>query len=267
MTADRVTTTDAVLETALRDLRTPAPPALADRTLVELGLADQFATLDAPIGPIQVAWNGRGVSLVGRADEGGFESRFATEIGRPLREAEAVPEPLASAIRRRLAGDRRVRIPLDLRGATEFQVAVWLKALDIPRGEVRPYGWVAAEIGRPKAVRAVGSALGRNPVPLVVPCHRVVRGDGSIGQYSMGGPEVKRLVLSTEGVDVDGLVSLAGRGIRFVGSDTTGIVCHPTCQNARRVQARHLVQFRSLPQAVAAGYRPCRVCRPVASAA
>ncbi|HEU4671682.1 MAG TPA: methylated-DNA--[protein]-cysteine S-methyltransferase [Candidatus Limnocylindrales bacterium] len=262
-----MTATDAILEAALRDLRVPAPPALADRTLVELGLADRFADLDSPIGPIVVAWNGRGVSFVGRADEATFESRFATEIGRPLSRGDTVPATLASAIRRRLAGDRRVRIPLDLRGATEFQVAVWLKALEIPRGEVRPYGWVAAEIGHPRAVRAVGSALGHNPVPLVVPCHRVVRGDGAIGQYSMGGPEVKRLVLSTEGVDLDGLVELAAGGIRYVGSDTTRIVCHPTCHHARRVQARHLVRFRSLPEAVAAGYRPCRICRPVASAA
>ena len=64
-----------------------------------------------------------------------------------------------------------------------------MKALEIPRGEVRPYGWIAAEIGRPKAVRAVGTALGHNPVPLIVPCHRVVRSDGMIGQYSLGGPQ------------------------------------------------------------------------------
>ncbi len=259
--------TDDLLEAALHDLRTPAPAALTDRTLVELGLADHFATLESPFGPVLVAWNGRGVSFVGRDDVTMFAARFAAEIGRPLSRADEVPARLAAAIRRRLAGDRRSRIPLDLRGATEFQVAVWLKALEIPRGEVRPYGWVAAEIGHPRAVRAVGSALGRNRVPLVVPCHRVVRNDGSIGEYSMGGPEVKALVLAAEGVDVDGLARLAGRGIRFVGSDTTRIVCHPTCHHARRVEARHLVEFRSLPEAVAAGYRPCRACRPVAPAA
>ena len=66
----------------------------------------------------------------------------------------------------------------------EFERAVLEKALEIPRGEVRPYSWIASEIGRPKAVRAVGSALAHNPVPLVMPCHRVVRADGMIGQYS-----------------------------------------------------------------------------------
>ena len=78
---------------------------------------------------------------------------------------------------------------------------MWTKALEIPRGEVRPYGWIAAEIGRPKAVRAVGTALGHNPVPLIVPCHRVVRTDGTIGQYSLGGPGNKRTILSAEGLD------------------------------------------------------------------
>ena len=62
------------------------------------------------------------------------------------------------------------------------------KTLEIPSGEVRPYGWVAREIGRPKAVRAVGSALGRNPVPVLIPCHRVVRSDGHVGNYGLGVP-------------------------------------------------------------------------------
>ncbi len=120
------------------------------------------------------------------------------------------PDRLASAISKRLAGDRRVRIDLDLRGHTDFERDVWHKALEIPRGEVRPYGWVAAEIGRPKAVRAVGTALGHNPVPLIVPCHRVVRTDGSIGQYSLGGPGNKRTILADEGVD---LPDLDGAGV------------------------------------------------------
>ena len=112
-----------------------------------------------------------------------------------------------------------------------------LKALQIPRGEVRPYGWIASEIGHPAAVRAVGTALGHNPVPLLIPCHRVVRSDGHIGQYSLGGPENKRTLLEWEGADPDELERLAKAGIRYFGSDTTHIVCHPTCHHARRVTA------------------------------
>ncbi len=141
-----------------------------------------------------------------------------------------------------------------------------MKALEIPRGEVRPYGWIAREIGRPKAVRAVGTALGHNPVPLIVPCHRVVRSDGMIGQYSLGGPENKRTILSAEGLDPDELEGLARAGIRFIGSDTTRIYCMPSCHDARRVTERHKQEFRSAGAAAAAGYRPCRHCRPLAAA-
>jgi len=173
-----------------------------------------------------------------------------------------LPVGLARAIARRLGGDRRVRIDLDLRGHTDFERDVWHKALEIPRGEVRPYGWIAAEIGRPRAVRAVGTALGHNPVPLIVPCHRVVRTDGSIGQYSLGGPANKRTILAAEGLDPDAMESAARAGIRYLGSDTTHVVCLPTCQHARRITPRHRVPFRSLDAAADAGYRPCRVCRP-----
>ncbi len=142
-----------------------------------------------------------------------------------------------------------------------------LKALQIPRGEVRPYGWIASEIGHPAAVRAVGTALGHNPVPLLIPCHRVVRSDGHIGQYSLGGPQNKRTLLEWEGADPDELERLAKAGIRYFGSDTTRIVCHPTCHHARRVTERHLKTFRSMQEAAKSGYRPCKICRPVALAA
>jgi O-6-methylguanine DNA methyltransferase len=152
------------------------------------------------------------------------------------------------------------------RGHTEFERDVWLKALEIPRGEVRPYGWVAAEIGRPRAVRAVGSALGHNPVPLIVPCHRVVRSDGAIGQYSLGGPGNKRTILEAEGLDLPRLEQLASSGIRFIGSDTTKIYCLPTCRHARRVTDRHRLEFHSAAEGESRGYRACRVCRPSSAA-
>ncbi|MEO5917984.1 MAG: methylated-DNA--[protein]-cysteine S-methyltransferase, partial [Candidatus Limnocylindrales bacterium] len=130
------------------------------------------------------------------------------------------------------------------------------------RGEVRSYGWIAAEIGRPRAVRAVGTALSRNPVPLVVPCHRVVRSDGTIGQYSLGGPDAKRAVLASEGLDPVLLEAGARAGQRYLGSATTRVVCLPTCHHARRITARRRRPFPSLQAAISAGFRPCRHCRP-----
>ncbi|MBI2782353.1 MAG: methylated-DNA--[protein]-cysteine S-methyltransferase [Chloroflexi bacterium] len=258
---------DDALAASLRDLRSAAPASIGYGALVEAGLADRYATIPTELGAVFVAWNGRGVSWVTKAGErDDFELRFRVAVGREIQPAEALPNDLGQAITRRLAGDRRVRIPLDLRGRTPFEVAVWTKALEIPRGEVRPYGWIAAEIGKPKAVRAVGTALAHNPVPLVVPCHRVVRSDGMIGQYSMGGPDAKRRILAAEGLDTRWLEAEAARGNRYTGSDTTHIVCHTTCRDARRVTDRHRVHFPSLAAAASAGYRPCKHCRPVSLA-
>ena len=258
-----MTTIDRAIEAALAATAVAAPPTLRPAVLVETGLADHYGRIDSPIGPLVVAWNGLGVSLVdAETDDTAFQSRHAAVTGRPAYRADHLPARLASAITRRLEGDRRVRIDLDLRGHTAFERDVWHKALEIPRGEVRPYGWVAAEIGRPRAVRAVGTALGHNPVPLIVPCHRVVRTDGTIGQYSLGGPANKRTILRSEGLDPDGLERLAAAGIRFIGSDTTSVVCMPTCHHAQRITDAHRVPFRSMQAAERAGYRPCRVCRP-----
>jgi O-6-methylguanine DNA methyltransferase len=259
-----MTLSDKDLETAMADLMTTAPPTLAPAVLVRLGMVDRYARFEAPIGSLVVAWNGLGVSAVEAApDDATFEANHLARTGRRAAPAGELPVGLTRAIAGRLAGDRRVRIDLDLRGHTDFERDVWQKALEIPRGEVRPYGWIAAEIGRPKAVRAVGTALGHNPVPLIVPCHRVVRTDGSIGQYSLGGPANKRAILADEGLDPDAMESAARAGIRYLGSDTTHVVCLPTCQHARRITAQHRVPFRSLEAAAGAGYRPCRVCRPV----
>jgi len=250
----------------LTGLAVPAPAGLGDDVLVEVGLVDRIAPLATAIGTLWVAWNGRGLASVDAfADGPSAAAEHEERTGRRTLIADALPAELASAVSRRLSGERHVPIKLDLRGRTPFEVAVWEKALEIPFGEVRPYGWIAMEIGKPKAVRAVGTALGHNPVPLVVPCHRVVRTDGFIGNYSLGGPHNKRTILAAEGVDPDALEEDARRGVRVVGSDTTKIYCWPTCRHARRTTPQHKVSFRSLRDADARGYRPCKVCRPMAA--
>ncbi len=86
---------------------------------------------------------------------------------------------------------------LDLSGATPFQGEVWRVARLIPYGETRSYLWVAEQISKPGAARAVGQALGSNPLPIIIPCHRVLASDGKLGGFS-GGVEVKRHLLSLE---------------------------------------------------------------------
>ncbi len=185
----------------LDDLRTlgqvRAPAGLLYAVLDELELGDRYATLDSALGPVFVAWNGRGVSAVMKTPTAAeFEARFTERFHRSVRPAIAGATP---------PSDRGY----DLRSVTEFERAVLLKALEIPRGELRTYGWIAAQIGHPAAVRAVGSALRKNPVPLLIPCHRVVRSDGQVGDYALGGSDAKRLVLSSEGIEPRAISDLA----------------------------------------------------------
>jgi O-6-methylguanine DNA methyltransferase len=121
---------------------------------------------------------------------------------------------------------------------------------------------VAYEIDSPKAVRAVGSAVARNPIPLIIPCHRVVRTDGHIGNYSLGGPHNKIDLLEHEGARPGLLETLASHHVRVQGDASTGVYCHPTCRAVRRAGAGDLVGFRSTDAAEDAGFRPCELCRP-----
>jgi O-6-methylguanine DNA methyltransferase len=242
-----------------------APGGLLDTVLNELGLAERYLSVASPIGTIYVAFNGLRISGVAPAeDDASFERTYRARTGRTARRADSAPDALLTAICRHLAGES-AELDLDLRGLSEFERAVLLKAREIPRGEVRPYGWIAREIGRPGAVRAVGSALNKNPVPLLIPCHRVVKSDNQIGEYAFG-PALKRTLLQSEGLNVDHLDALARAGIRVIVDLASGEYCLPTCGG---ILERTPSEIRPLPSAAAAqaaGYRPCADCRPVAIA-
>jgi O-6-methylguanine DNA methyltransferase len=185
-----------------RDLRAlgnvQAPPGVLAAILDEVDLGDRFASLETALGPVYVAWNRFGVSAVMKtATPEEFEARFRERFRRSPRPAPDVPAHMTEMKQ------------FDLRSVTEFERAVLLKALEIPLGEVRTYGWIAAQIGHPAAVRAVGSALRKNPVPVLIPCHRVVRSDGHIGQYALGGSDNKRAILAAEGLQSDEIERLA----------------------------------------------------------
>jgi O-6-methylguanine DNA methyltransferase len=244
-------------------LKEKAPTYLLTGVLDRTGLADHYLTLTSPIGPVFVAYSRRGISLVDLATRPQiFTERYRARFGRPVLAADQPPPRLAAGLHRALAEGRTGRLPLDLQGLSPFREAVLRKAAEIPAGEVRPYGWVAAEIGHPGSDRAVGNALAANPVPLVVPCHRVVRADGQFGRYSLGADANKRRLLEAEGLEVDQYERLAARGVRYLGSDTTRIYCHPSCRHARRISRLHVVEFPTARAAARAGYRPCRDCRP-----
>ncbi len=237
-----------------------APAGFADRVLAEAGMADSYAVFETVLGPVYVAWNRLGVSAAMRSKSAAeFEEWFGREVGRRLVRVDP-PADLAGKISDQLSGKRRLRF--DLRGLTPFSQAVLEKTLQIPRGQVRPYGWVAREIGHPAAVRAVGTALANNPIPYFIPCHRVVRSDGVIGNYGGGGPEAKRSILSLEGVQLARLQKLAQSGYRYEGVKSTKIFCFPTCYHGRHAREENFVFFHDEAEARAAGYRPCKDCRP-----
>jgi O-6-methylguanine DNA methyltransferase len=115
----------------------------------------------------------------------------------PRRDAPGL-DPVFQQLEEYLAGRRHAfDVRLDLSAGTDFQRAVWVACARIPHGTLRSYGWIAERIRRPRAIRAVGQALGANPVPILIPCHRVVRSDGSLGGYS-GGLDMKRDLLALE---------------------------------------------------------------------
>src|ERR1700694_3455580 len=256
------------MTTLITDLKllgeSKAPPGFANRLLAHVGMADSYNWCETVLGPVYVAWNRQGVSAASRsASAAEFEDWFRKEVGRQVIVAEP-PKDLAAKIEDELQGRRRMRF--DLRGRTPFEQAVLRKTREIPRGEGRPYGWVAREIGRPAAVRAVGTALANNPIPYFIPCHRVVRTDGHIGNYGGGGPEAKRAILNMEGVRVSRMEELAGAGVRYQGVKTTKIFCFPTCRTGRHALEKNIVWRRDEASARAAGFRPCKVCRPAAVA-
>ncbi len=249
---------------ALRDTAPGAPGGLGDAVMAEVGLVDSWAEVEGPIGLLFVAWATTGITAAEPAgDPDGFETEYRMRHGRPVRRVPEMPARMAGQVAKRFHGERTTGPAIDLDTLTEFEQAVLRKTMEIPYGEVRPYSWIAREIDRPRAVRAVGTALANNPITFVIPCHRVVRADGHIGNYGAGGPEAKRDVLGSEGVDTGELEQLAGTGVRYTGSDSTNIYCFPSCRHARRTMARHEVHFHSAEEAAAAGYRACRICRPL----
>ena len=158
------------------------------------------AEQDSPVGALRVASTERGLAYVElpHASGRGMEGWLHRRLPDARRSAGFAPNRLAvTQILEYLEGKRMAfELPLDLRG-TDFQVAVWNALLAIPYGETRTYQELAREVGRPRAVRAVGAANGANPVSLVVPCHRVVASGGKLGGYG-GGLELKARLLAME---------------------------------------------------------------------
>jgi methylated-DNA-[protein]-cysteine S-methyltransferase len=187
-------------------LGTPADEAvIGSRREVERWFAQTaplicWDIVQSPLGPLYLAAGDQGLSSLAF---GVSQADFVRQLD-PLARTERDPAALAAIaaqLQEYFSGARwQFDFELDLSRSTPFQQRVLQSASRIPWGAVWTYGQVARAIGKPRASRAVGQALGRNPIPIVIPCHRVVAGDGGLGGYSGGGGlESKKWLLRREG--------------------------------------------------------------------
>jgi len=201
-----------------------------------LDLLDRLVLAASSAGITRVSLRRRRVG--GPAAEGGRIGKLLTLARRELAEY--------------LAGERSFfSVPVDLSGVPSFARSALEVATHIPYGEVRSYKWIAEQLGQAAAARAVGGAMAGNPVPIIVPCHRVVRSDGGLGGYSFG------LVRKETFLDLE------RRSSPYVGCATTRILCRRGCAHERRIHIGERIHFLALADALARGYRPCQTCRPV----
>lgn len=249
---------------AIRDLGTPSGrtclPAIAN------ALRDSFDSFEVDGQLVHVAFSSRGITRIdisGRSREefaAAYLKRFCRELS-----PRTIPEGYRTAIERALRGETISLPEIDISHLSEFEQQVLRSIVRIPHGEARTYEWVARSVGRPKAVRAIGNVMASNPVPILLPCHRVLPSSGGLGNYGYG-PEMKRRLLTAEDAPVEELETFARKGIRYLGSRNTKIFCFPTCQAARRIHEANRMTFHNLEEARSHGYRPCKRCSPALAA-
>lgn len=220
-----------------------APRALVSR--VRRFLRAERVGLEKLVGKFRIEASDRGV--VHLCPGRGFHG--------PSARARALAERAGRELHEYFAGHRTFfTVPVDLTGVGGFQARVLAEASRVPFGEVDSYAALARRVGHPGAARAAGNALGANPVPVIVPCHRIIRGDGTWGHYALGGAmktQLLRLERSTPAI---------------IGCTATKIVCRRGCAHEQRVREANRVVFAAVEDAAAVGYRPCRVCRPSSAA-
>jgi methylated-DNA-[protein]-cysteine S-methyltransferase len=158
----------------------------------------RYAVFETPAGWIAVLGTASGLKRLELPSASAEAALAALDIPPAAREDAAYFSDLITDLRRYFGGQAvNFTFPLDLAGAPPFRQRVWQATRGIPWGETRSYGWLAAQAGQPRGARAVGQAMAHNPVPIVVPCHRVV-GTHGLGGFT-GGLDMKRRLLALEG--------------------------------------------------------------------
>lgn len=253
-------------DSVLAEVRAEANPGFAERLRGELRGLQARATenlwwfdMELPVGTIRLVHDEQLVHLVDN-DVRRYELRAKHELGFAPQHAES--KRLRTAAEQVFAGRKRGSDIAFLGELTPFQQSVLRATSRIPRGGIRPYAWVAREAGHTGAVRAAGTTLAHNPVPFIVPCHRVVHTDWSLGKYSAGGAEVKYSVLQMEGM-TERRLEWIQHAPKFVGQMDSMEFCLAACTGLDESDPANLKGFRSPDEALEAGFAPCDECRPV----
>ncbi len=260
--------------TVLREAPFPRGPLFQSRERLDTLLADlrkrllAYRIFPSPLGNILIARSELGISLIEYLERGTSlrASRLSHESGVELVEGGGDLDAAYRELLEYLKGERtRLTWPLDLRLVrSDFHRAVLQAAAAIPYGAVMPYAGIAQEIGKAPAVRAVAQALRWNPLPIVIPCHRVIGTSGALTGYAGGKIDLKQKLLSVEGIPTAkkaGAVSIAPESMYalYPGDQE---YCLPTCPSLDTRKPAPLTRFASRANAEAAGLTPCTTCRP-----
>jgi|WetSurMetagenome_2_1015567.scaffolds.fasta_scaffold520948_2 O-6-methylguanine DNA methyltransferase len=164
-----------------------------------------YSKVETEAGRFWVGCSTAGITMISlvNGSSGAFEKAYRKRFGIQPQPGD-IPPKYTRSLQKAAAGREPGQVPIDLIGLSEFQLKVLNILREVPRGEVRTYGELASLAGRPKAVRAVGNVMACNPVPILIPCHRVVPSSGGVGNYGLG-PQLKRALLTREGVRIEKL--------------------------------------------------------------
>ncbi|NIQ02738.1 MAG: methylated-DNA--[protein]-cysteine S-methyltransferase [Nitrospinaceae bacterium] len=159
-----------------------------------------YAVMDSPLGLIGLAVSGKGLVHIQTAvkSEKAYAAFLKKAFTRIPEKNPSQLKPVMNQLRAYFKGGlQQFDLPLDFLPGTDFQKRVWKKLQSIPYGETRSYAWLARAVKHPQAARAVGNANGKNPIPIVVPCHRIIQSNGDLGGYTSG-PHIKQYLLELE---------------------------------------------------------------------
>ena len=159
-----------------------------------------YTTINSPVGKVYAAKTARGISFLSfsRKEWDGYLKDLRRDDKIELHKNDVEFFPLKKALRRYFSGEEtNFSFPFDILWGTPFRRKVWAEMRKVPYGQTRSYKWLAQKVGSPRKARAVGQACGSNPLPILIPCHRIVREDGGLGGFG-GGLHIKRKLLELE---------------------------------------------------------------------